>query len=140
MAQVIDASVAIAWCAQSQATPFTEAAMNAVVDAGGHVPVIFWFEVLHSLADLEQRGVIRRGHAHEGALQIAHMPLVIDAGYEPAEMIDLSRRARQHGLNIYDAAYLDLALRLGFPLATRDRVLARSAVKAGARLFTASSQ
>ena len=87
MAQVIDASVAIAWCAQSQATALTQAALNAVVHAGGHVPVIFWFELLRSLVDLELRGIIGSGHASEAAIQIAHLPLAIDAGYEAMEMI-----------------------------------------------------
>lgn len=39
--------------------------------------------------------------------------------------------ARQHGLSIYDAAYLELALRLGAPLATLDTELRATAKALG---------
>jgi predicted nucleic acid-binding protein len=39
--------------------------------------------------------------------------------------------ARQHGLSEYDAAYLNLALLQGLPLATLDSELRRSARTAG---------
>ena len=42
--------------------------------------------------------------------------------------------ARKHGLTAYDAAYLDLALRLAVPLATLDRALARAAKAEGVRI------
>jgi predicted nucleic acid-binding protein len=35
--------------------------------------------------------------------------------------------AGKHGLTSYDAAYLELALRRGLPLATRDRELRKAA-------------
>ena len=39
--------------------------------------------------------------------------------------------ARQYGLTVYDAAYLELALRRGATLATTDAALAKAARKAG---------
>jgi predicted nucleic acid-binding protein len=47
----------------------------------------------------------------------------------------LSRLARDHGLTAYDASYLDLALRTGSVLATRDAELQRAAPQAGVTLF-----
>ena len=41
---------------------------------------------------------------------------------------------RQEGLAAYDAAYLELALRLGLPLATLDTRLAEAARKCGVKL------
>ena len=40
-------------------------------------------------------------------------------------------------LTAYDAAYLELALRMTMPLATRDKAMAQAAAKAGAKLFSA---
>ena len=40
---------------------------------------------------------------------------------------DMMRLARSHRLTAYDAAYLELALRKGAPLATLDRRLAEAA-------------
>jgi len=35
--------------------------------------------------------------------------------------------ARKHGISTYDASYLDLAMRSGLPVATRDAALAKAA-------------
>jgi predicted nucleic acid-binding protein len=43
--------------------------------------------------------------------------------------------AQGHGLTVYDAAYLELALRLGAPLATHDRSLLRAASTESLPLF-----
>ncbi len=43
--------------------------------------------------------------------------------------------ARDYGLSVYDAAYLDLAMREGIPLATNDERLARAARAAGVPLL-----
>ena len=39
--------------------------------------------------------------------------------------------ARQYDLSVYDASYLELAIRLAVPLATQDGALAAAATKAG---------
>jgi len=50
---------------------------------------------------------------------------------EPATISIVDELASRHGLSAYDAAYLELALRRGLPLATQDAVLAGAMVKAG---------
>jgi predicted nucleic acid-binding protein len=47
--------------------------------------------------------------------------------------------AREHKLSAYDAAYLDLAIREGLPLATLDKGLKRAAVKAGVSIYPESA-
>lgn len=137
MAQIIDASVAIAWCARRQATPLTEAALSAVSERGGHVPSIFWFEVLYGFAGLISRGILDPADAETFQSSIGQLQLTVDPAKTATEMIVLHRLARQFDLSIYDAAYLELALRLGLPLATRDASLVRAATAAGATLFAA---
>ena len=43
------------------------------------------------------------------------------------------RLARRYKLSAYDASYLELALRLGFPQATIDEELQKAAKKAGVK-------
>jgi predicted nucleic acid-binding protein len=137
MAQVIDASVAIAWCAPSQANQLTDAALNAVGEGGAHVPTPFWYEVLYGLAGLEFRGIVRRADVDDFLSDAKAMNLVVDSAPDTAGMVELHYLARRYSLSIFDAAYLDLAARLGLPLATRDATLARAAERAGVTLFTA---
>ena len=135
MAQVVDASIAIAWCAPTQATSFTRAALKAVIEDGGHVPAQFWFEVLYSVARLERRGIIARVEADEFVRLLSTLPITIAAALSSSDMVRLHAIARHYGLKIYDAAYLELALRTDLPLATRDDLLADAARQAGATLF-----
>ncbi|MBL8291700.1 MAG: type II toxin-antitoxin system VapC family toxin [Bryobacterales bacterium] len=43
--------------------------------------------------------------------------------------------ANRHGLTVYDAAYLDLALRAGLPLASLDNALCNAARRCGVGLI-----
>jgi predicted nucleic acid-binding protein len=51
-----------------------------------------------------------------------------------SEILNLARR---EGITSYDAAYLDLALREGLPLATRDAALAEAARRVGVSVIAA---
>ena len=46
--------------------------------------------------------------------------------------------AREYGLSAYDAAYLDVAVRHGVPLATLDSALQKAGRKAGIEIFKGS--
>lgn len=137
MVQVIDASVAVAWCATTQATRLTDASFELAAEQGGHVPSQFWFEVLHALARLERRGVVDPVEVDQFIEKLASLSLIIHASHTAAEMVRLYQMSRQHALSIYDTAYLDLVLRTNVPLATQDDRLARAAARAGARIFGA---
>jgi predicted nucleic acid-binding protein len=135
MAQVIDASMAVAWCVPTQATELSEEALAAVIESGGHVPAQFWFEVVHSLDRAERRKLVERDTIEEFLVDLVDLPLTIHAAYSADEVIALRKLAQQQRLNIYDASYLELATRLRLPLATKDVSLARAAESAGAALF-----
>ena len=54
---------------------------------------------------------------------------------EPASYDEVFSLAQRHGLTVYDAAYLDVAIREQLPMATLDHQLVRAAQKAGVVLF-----
>jgi predicted nucleic acid-binding protein len=108
-----------------------------VSETGGHVPAQFWFEVLHGLERLQRRGGVSKTVTYEFVESLSELAITIHPAYEAGEMVLLHTMSRQWGLNIYGAAYLELASRLELPLATRDASLARAAHAAGVRLFTA---
>jgi predicted nucleic acid-binding protein len=113
------------------------AALAAVTENGGHVPAQFWFEVLHSLERSQRRSTVSGAVVDEFVESLSELAITIHPAYQPAEMVLLHAMSREWGLNIYDAAYLELASRLELPLATRDASLARAAQQAGVALFTA---
>jgi predicted nucleic acid-binding protein len=88
------------------------------------VPALFWFEMRDALVTGERRGRITE--AQTAAFLEVMRSLTIKIDRRPAEMriLDL---ARHHRLTVYDAAYLELAWRRNWALATNDAALVRAA-------------
>ena len=62
---------------------------------------------------------------------IASLPLEVDHETVPRALREILALARSEGLTTYDASYLELAMRRGLPLATKDAALARAAKRLG---------
>jgi len=124
---VADASVTLAWCFSNEATPFTKHLLDRVF-AGDPiaVPACWPTEVLNGLLRAK-----RRGRVSEAEIQFFLASLrLIDVRIErwPGwELLDTIRTlAERHSLTAYDAAYLELAIRSGWPIATLDGALVRA--------------
>lgn len=129
---IADSSVAIAWVVLSQSSPKTVQLLDEV-KAGTPlvVPVLWMFEVANALLALRRRQRIQRDEYDQAFLDLADSgPLVDDES--PLRALDaISKLADKHGLSVYDALYLELALRRSLPLASRDAALNKAAKNAG---------
>ena len=136
---VADASVAIGWVHPGQATPATQAMLSAIA-AGAvcEVPAIWPLEVANALLVLRRRGRITERERRQAAEHLLALPCVIDMESPATALADLSVVAAKYGLSIYDAAYLELALRRGLPLGCKDGPLLAAARKARVPLWPAS--
>ncbi len=128
----LDVSVTLSWVLPDEKSGLAEAALAYVQHEGAVVPSLWWFELRNALVTAERRNRLTPVHTHQSLADIAYLPIEIDTA--PAEIAVLTL-ARTHILSIYDAAYLELALRRAAPLATLDRALLRAATGAGAALF-----
>jgi predicted nucleic acid-binding protein len=132
---VIDASVALAWCFDDEATPATRALLDRFEDEHAEVPSLWHLELANALASSERNRRITAARISEFIALIDGLPIVIDeqtATVALSTMLDLARR---EGLSAYDASYLELAMRRGVPLATKDKDLAQAAQRAGVSLL-----
>ena len=135
MRLIIDTSVAIAWTATQQSTPLSVAASIATVEDGALVPFHFQLELTNALLALERRRRLTQSAVDHSLAMYDDLDLEID-GIDFEEIrISTFALARHYQLTTYDAVYLELALRVQLPLATRDEALATAAAKAGAKLF-----
>lgn len=135
---VVDASVAIAWCLQDEATADTDEILDALVQGmEAYVPALWPFEVANALLVAERRRRITVAQVTSMLQRIALLPINIENAQLPQAFSSVLAAARQEGLSEYDAAYFELALRRGLPLATLDDALRRAARKAGIRLVLA---
>jgi predicted nucleic acid-binding protein len=96
--------------------------------------VLWWFEVRNTLVISERRKRITPDQAVQILARLDELPLRLDVTPDSPVVMGL---AREHGLTVYDAAYLEVALRLVLPLATLDHALAAAAPSAGVELLTA---
>lgn len=129
MAFVADNSVVIAWFSRSQATEYTDRFFMRLEKDEVVVPAVWPYEFANALAVLERRKILSAALADEIVEKAARLITRIDA--PPASPASLLAIARKHGLSAYDAAYLELAQRMRFPLAARDSALATAARRMG---------
>lgn len=132
---VVDASVAMGWLLRSQANSYTGVAEAALLESYGWVPCHFGIEILRSLRSQERRGLLSAREVDDAVSRLSDFPLRQDADDALGHMPTIVALARRERLRIADAVYLELALRLKLPLATRDAALARAAERSGATLF-----
>lgn len=118
---VVDASAAAALLLPDETTP---AALDAFAHAALDAPWLFWAELRNILIVSERRGRLPAGAAETVLKAIDGLGIRLDAAPSEAEVM---RLAREHGLTVYDALYLELAVRIGAPLATLDGKLAEAA-------------
>ena len=126
---VIDNAVVLGWYLENQATPYTEAIAERLRDDRAVAPALWELELTNVLrtACLRQRMTAQK--AQQVLVRIAMLPIAVDrVGAPPHEMLALALR---FGLSSYDAAYLELALRLKLPVATVDGSLKDAAMASG---------
>lgn len=129
---VLDASVALAWCFHDQATAASAALLERLAsDETAEVPAIWALEVTNVLVMAEKRKRLDGAAIAEFVALLAILDIHADAAPAARAFGEILALARQEGLSSYDAAYLDLALRRGLPLASRDKALIQAARRAG---------
>jgi predicted nucleic acid-binding protein len=134
---VLDASVAVAWCFEDETTKFTEGVLD-LISAGAEalVPSIWPLEISNALLIAERRKRIALAKVTALLFRIAGLPIHVTRTESKQAFEQILPMARQQGLSQYDAAYLELAVREGLPLATLDGELQRAAKATGVELLS----
>jgi predicted nucleic acid-binding protein len=132
---VIDASIALAWCFDDEATDATRALLDRFEDEHAEVPSLWHLELANALAMGERKRRITPARASEFIALIGGLPIVIDEQTANLALNTVLDLARSEGLSAYDASYLELAMRRGVPLATKDEDLAKAARHVGPALL-----
>ena len=129
---VIDNSVFLAWCMGDEEEPAATSAIERVVESGGIVPRIWWYELRNALLMNERRGRISQQQVSDTLADSVEMGISIDEAHEESLLLDLARRFE---LSVYYAAYLEVALRRSLPLATLDHRMREAAEALGIALL-----
>ena len=129
---VLDASVAACWAFPDEHDPRAEAALVRVRMENAVVPSLWWFEVRNILVVNERRKRIAGSGTTNFLRELSRLRIVVDREPDEAAVLKL---ARAHRLSVYEASYLELALREAISIATLDDQLATAAVAEGADII-----
>ncbi len=131
MRMVLDCSVTMAWCFEDENDDYSETVLDAVTSGEALVPSLWAYEVINVLAVAKRRGRLSEADGMRFLRLLSRLPVSVAAPPSGAERAAVLAIAHQHQLTGYDAAYLELALREGVPVATRDRGLRAACNAAG---------
>jgi predicted nucleic acid-binding protein len=128
---VLDASVALSWCFRNEATAATDRVLDRLADETASVPAIWHLEIANVLALSERRGRITPARSSEFLSLLETLAIEVDEETPSRALGRVLDLARAEQLTAYDAAYLELAMRLGIPLASKDTDLCDAAERLG---------
>lgn len=137
MSLILDASMAITWLFDSEHTEASHQVLSRVGSHGALVPSIWQLEVANVLRNAVRRGRCDDTFAERSLQRLARLPIAADEETATHAWTSTYPLARAENLTVYDAAYLELALRVTLPLASCDAALIDAARRRNIAVLTA---
>jgi predicted nucleic acid-binding protein len=132
---VVDASVGFAWVYPSQASAETDALLEDVAAGAVVVSPALWFlEVANGLLAAQRRKLLTASERKSALEMLSGLRVTMDEDSGHAAFHQTSTLAEKYGLSVYDAAYLEVALRRRLPLGSRDGALRSAAKRCGVKV------
>jgi len=131
---VIDASLALHWFLEDEVgREYGLEILRSLAEKRAVVPPLWYYEVGNGLVMAHRGKRITSEQLSGFVVRLKALP-IDDGPQTPMDLLGLPAIAQARGLTTYDAAYLELAMRLELPLATADRALRAAAAAAGVRV------
>ena len=125
---VVDASVALCWYFEDQTAAYTEAIFECLARGDqALVPSVWPLEMVNALVVAWRQKSITSAQLENFITDLKDLPVEVDSQGSERIYSSVFRMSCQYQLSSYDAAYLDLALFQGMPLATLDKNLRAAA-------------
>jgi predicted nucleic acid-binding protein len=123
MSLVLDSSVTLAWVYGDETTEAISLVFDLLSESWAWVPGLWRLEVASILEMGIRRGRHDADFRDSTLADLALLPIHLDPETDQQAWGAMARLAERHRLTLYDATYLELALRRGLPLATLDQGL-----------------
>jgi predicted nucleic acid-binding protein len=132
---VVDASTALAWCFPDETSDYADGVLVSLERKTMLVPAVWGLEIANAVLAGERKKRLNQPEIQRFITLLESLSLVQDVQPVGQHVSNVLPLARQYGLSAYDAAYLELSIRHGAPLATLDGKLQKAAQKAGVKIF-----
>lgn len=136
MSLVLDASMTLSWLLDDENNDANQSVLRVVAADGAIVPALWRLEVANVLQQSVRRKRCDQALVERGILRLEKLRILLDPETDEHAWGETRQLAIKHGLTVYDAAYLELAVRRGLPLASCDEALIAAAKKVGVGVFT----
>ncbi len=124
---VVDNSVVMAWCFQDEVSEYADIALDCLEDGEAVVPAIWPLEIGNVLLVAERKRRLGKADVVRFLELVGSLPLSVEQESPERMLTNIIALARELRISTYDASYLDLAMRLGLPIATQDKLLMKAA-------------
>ena len=132
----MDAAVGFSWVYHDQATPETHALLNEIASGVKVVVPSFWFlEMANVLLMAQRRHKLSAPQRKAASEKLAAMQFTVDEEAARNAFGQISELAEKHGLTVYGAIYLEIALRRKMALASRDEALRSAGKRCGLKVL-----
>jgi len=128
---VLDTSVVVSWCLKDEKDDYSDHILDHLSTRDAVVPALAPFEIANVLLVAERRGRLTEADANRFISLFDSLPIHLDQESPNKIRVRILEIGRKHRLSAYDSAYLELAMREGLHLATRDKTLRSAALKSG---------
>lgn len=128
---VVDASLLLATMLNQTSASFAQATLGRMLTVGGAAPALLPFEIANVLERQRRRGAVTSAQRTAQLRLFSAYGIALEAAPDASALSAIGATAEHHGLSGYDAAYLELAVRLGAELATLDADLAAAGQASG---------
>ena len=133
---VVDASVALAWCFEDEASSVSDGLLEGLRQGGQIVVPAHWpTEILNGLLVAARRKRIKPDQPALFWAELARLPIETEPPLTASQAKAVLALSQKHNLTVYDAAYLELAHRRQLPLGTLDADLRKAAQVEGVALL-----
>ena len=132
---VLDCSVALAWVMPDEADQQVDVLLDRLLDDSAVVPELWSLEVGNVLLVARRRNRITDDEQTRIVADLCNLPVETDRRTHEYVFSDTMGYASKFDLTLYDACYIELALRRHLPLATLDRKLIHACKSAGIEIL-----
>ena len=133
---VLDCSVTMAWCFEDEGNEKTMEVLQTLKSSKAIVPSLWPLEVSNVLLIAGRKKRVTELQAARFIDALASLPIVVDQTTASKAMHSIFLLAKKTDLTVYDAAYLELAIREEIPLVTLDAQLMKASKKMGIPAFS----
>lgn len=132
---VLDCSVTLSWFFGDECDPYSLSIRESLRRSRAHTPAIWPLEVANGLLVAQRKNRLTASDVLLLTSAVKFLRVFVEEKRPETWIEQVVAIARQYDLSAYDAAYLELAIRLGLPIATLDGALLRAAESAGLPRF-----